>query len=395
MTLMASTVFVSTEFRFQRTPDGRVWTDISNDHDHWVDRFSAFDRVVMVARTRDVPVQPTGASELTGPRLSVLGLPEYRTPLQFVRSLPKVARILSDPAMTTSTVIAELPGAAAILLLLATVARRRKFAVTVVGDPDAVFSEARVGGTFRAVYRLVFATSVRLACRHAVGAAYVADYLEQKYPPAPSAIVARWVSFIQIDDTPLLIDPTHSTVRRIVTVGSLEQPYKGIEDLLQAVSLLTARGHRIHLRIIGDGRLRTMLERNAASLGIGDATTFTGWVPYEVVKREMRQADLFVLASHTEGMPRALLEAMAQGVACVATRVGGIPEVLPEAALVDPRNSGHLAERIDTFLSDDGLRNTMAQRNLERVAVYRPESQRRKLTQFYRAVEAAVDAKSA
>ncbi len=387
---MGSTAVVSTEFRFQRTPDGRVWTQLSNGHDHWVSRFAAFDHITMVVRVAEVPTPPPGAFELTGPRVSVAVLPDYRTPFQLVRWLPSILKELRTPVLKTGTLIAELPSSVSNLVLLATAMRRRPFAVTVVGDPDVVFSDARVGGALRAAYRVIFTVAVRLACRYAVGVAYVASCLEQKYPPSPEAVVVRHSSFIEVDDAGVPASHPGRSTKQVVTVGSLEQPYKGVADVLDATSLLLQRGYDLHLTVIGDGRLRPSLERKAKLLGLEHVTTFTGWLSGEMVRGQLQEADLFVLASHTEGMPRALLEAMAQGLPCVATRVGGIPDVLPEPALVDARAPDQLAERIGTFLSDPAFAGEMAGRNLDRVAAYRPGRQRQKLTDFYRAVHAAV-----
>ena len=77
-----------------------------------------------------------------------------------------------------------------------------------------------------------------------------------------------------------------------------------------------------------------------------------------------------MLASRTEGLPRALIEAMAAGLPCIGTRVGGIPELLDDEALVAPGDAEALAARIRAFLDDAGLFERQAARNLREASIY-------------------------
>src|SRR5439155_17216983 len=100
--------------------------------------------------------------------------------------------------------------------------------------------------------------------------------------------------------------------------------------------------------IIGDGPLRTSLERLAAELGLAQRVTFSGSLPHCEVKRQLRSAHLFLLPSVTasdgdmEGIPVALMEAMAAGLIAVSTYHSGIPELIEDGA------TGFLAPERDT-----------------------------------------------
>jgi sugar transferase (PEP-CTERM/EpsH1 system associated) len=123
------------------------------------------------------------------------------------------------------------------------------------------------------------------------------------------------------------------------TVGRLD-PIKDHRTLFEAVDLLLTEGIPVRLVIVGDGPERKALEADAQARGLlFQRTTFVGEIS-EVVS-ELNGFDVFVLSSLAEGMPNALLEAMSVGLACVATRAGGNPE------LIQDESSGLLFEASD------------------------------------------------
>ncbi|MFP4104504.1 MAG: glycosyltransferase [Phycisphaerae bacterium] len=109
------------------------------------------------------------------------------------------------------------------------------------------------------------------------------------------------------------------------TVGNL-RPVKNQIMLLDACSRLRNEGFDLELRIAGEGELRNELTRRAAERGFDQRLHLPGHV--RTIPEFLRELDLFVLPSDSEQNPNALLEAMATGLPCVATRVGGVPELL-------------------------------------------------------------------
>jgi len=131
----------------------------------------------------------------------------------------------------------------------------------------------------------------------------------------------------------------------IGAVGRLT-PVKGLEHLLRAARILLRRQCRVQVAIIGDGGLRGALEQQARDLGIAENIVFLGH--REDTQELMFALDIFALPSLSEGIPMALLEAMAAGRAVVASRVGGIPEVVRDGAegfLIEPRDEQGFADK--------------------------------------------------
>jgi len=149
--------------------------------------------------------------------------------------------------------------------------------------------------------------------------------------------------------------PAHDGAPRLLTVGALAEK-KGHAHLLDALADLRDRsGVEALLYIVGDGELRGALERHAQRLGVDGQVRFCGELPKQRVAELMREADLFVLPSLHETFGCVLIEALASGLPAVATRVGGVPEVLePEAGtLVAPGDPAALADAINATLARD------------------------------------------
>jgi glycosyltransferase involved in cell wall biosynthesis len=144
---------------------------------------------------------------------------------------------------------------------------------------------------------------------------------------------------------------------QVVSVGRLAAP-KDFPTLIAAVARLPEG--RAHLRLFGDGPLRGELEAQTSALGIGAAVDFAGEVPD--ARPHLEDAEVFVLASLSEGMPVSVLEAMAAGLPVVASAVPGLEEVVLEGEtgfLTPPGDSAALAARLGQLVDDPSLRRAL------------------------------------
>jgi glycosyltransferase involved in cell wall biosynthesis len=157
--------------------------------------------------------------------------------------------------------------------------------------------------------------------------------------------------------------------------------------LIEAVAQLTAWKLNVQVALVGDGRLRTEFEGLSRSRGVNHCVEFLGHVPPgQPVRSHLDRADVFVLPSRTEGLPRALIEAMARGLPCVGSRVGGIPELLDETELVPPDNAAQLAETLRDLILDPARRARLAEANLRKARAFHVDIMRARRREFYFAV---------
>jgi glycosyltransferase involved in cell wall biosynthesis len=158
----------------------------------------------------------------------------------------------------------------------------------------------------------------------------------------------------------------HDTM--LISVGRLDK-LKGHSTLIEAFTLLATRRANIRLVLIGDGAEHAALAAQVAASRLADRIRFVGGVA-DVVPY-LRAADLFVLASNTEGTPGAVLEAMAVALPVVATSVGGTPEAVVHGEtgiLVPPRDPPAFAAAIDRLLDNPDEARRMGERARLRVA---------------------------
>lgn len=167
------------------------------------------------------------------------------------------------------------------------------------------------------------------------------DYNQQKSPPTLTAII----------------------------IGSLI-PRKSVATAISAIAAMP-ENLRPHLRIIGDGEELADLSGHAKSLGVSNVVHFMGSVPPDKVLGCLKQADIFLLCSLSEGRPNVLLEAMASALPIIATDISGVRELIEDnkqGLLFPPRNHLMLSEKLVTLCSSPALRKSLSEASRKKVS---------------------------
>jgi len=184
--------------------------------------------------------------------------------------------------------------------------------------------------------------------------------------------------------------PAAAGVPILLSVGRLSRE-KGHVDLLRALAKLREANQPFHLVIVGEGADRKLIETERQRLGLDAHVTLLGL--RHQVQPYYALADIAVIPSRSEGSPNVLLEAMIAARPIVATRVGGIPEIVTHedaALLVPSRDPEAMARALARMLGDLSLRERLARRAFEVACTsYSPEAYRRSLVQLYQRVLSA------
>lgn len=154
---------------------------------------------------------------------------------------------------------------------------------------------------------------------------------------------------------------------RILCIGTLHE-VKGQRYLVEACAMLAARGLAFACRLVGDGPDQPALARQVERAGLNGRVRLLGALTQDEVREELRRAHVVAAPSvptrdgRREGIPVALMEAMASGVPVVASRISGIPELVEDAEsglLVEPRDVEGLSAALERLLRDEDLRRRL------------------------------------
>jgi glycosyltransferase involved in cell wall biosynthesis len=374
------TITVCTDARFGRDVAGR-WAsvDAAMGTEAW-SVYTADGRAHLVARA---DTRPASARHPLSGDIDLSPLPYYVGGAGLVRTLPRLVPAVVRAVAGADTLVLRLPGVVGLLAAAAAVVLRRRYAAEVIGDPEQVLATGALGAPARRAAGPV-GTVMRWAVRRATAVHYVTEStLQRAYPPA-AGVPTVGVSNVKLTADAFAAAPRTwpAGAMRVVTIGSQEQLYKGHDVLLRALRLLVDQGLPVSGVFVGGGRRHDELVALAGTLGLGDHVTFTGAVHSRTeIVALLDSAAVFALPSRTEGLPRALLEAMARALPAVGSAVGGIPELLDPDMLVPAGDHHALAAALSTVLCNAAMWEAQSARNLRvahRYELWRLEERVRK-----------------
>lgn len=376
----------ATESRLHRGPDGKIWSVSSND---WYDNLSpwlrTFDRFVLIARV-DENISSAGRP-VEGPRVDVAAVPNYKGPLQLALRYGQVRRAVMAVCSDASAHYGgRFPGVLSGLVLRGALRLQAPVMAHVVGDPRAVLRSGVAGRIGQLVAGLA-GSKLRHELKKVDAAIYVSKYqLQAQYPLSSGRL---WIGR---SDVVLTAESFASSSRhykppirewRLVAVGSHEQMYKGHDLLISSLKRLRAKGLDVTIDIVGSGKYNSRLRQLAHAEGVAEHVHFYGHVasPREV-RKILDQADIFIMPSRTEGVPRALIEAMARGLPCLGSNVGAIPELLGPEFLFRGNDIDALTTAIEEAIERPDRLSEQSVKNMELARDVLAETSSEKLDDF-------------
>lgn len=381
-------VFIILNHCFYLSPDDMLWTkNPSVNYEFWTRYLDIFDNVTIIARAMPVKQSEPGWHKTTGLNVTGYLLPHFQGPESFIANYTEIRRNIKFVVtnVNSEAIIFRVPCSIG-TEIWKSLPIGKPYGLEVVTDPYDNFAPGAVKHPLRFFFRWLFTTNLRKQCQQASGVAYVTAHALQKRYPTQS--FSTHYSSIKLTSTKFKSQPHTYTIgnnaHSLITVGNQEHLYKAPDVLIKAVAICINNGLNLHLTLVGDGKHRVELEGLAQQLGISEKVTFTGHLCDSIdVQNKLDQADLFVLPSHQEGLPRAMIEAMARGLPCIGSTVGGIPELLAAENMVLPGNADALARKIEEVVTNPERMNQMAAENLDKAQEYHEERLRQRRNEFY------------
>ncbi|WP_404371445.1 glycosyltransferase [Kytococcus sedentarius] len=362
-------VTLFTEARFVVGMAGILSVDGANGDSQW-SRYSSLDTELNVAgRSTARDRGQSGGEPVTAAR--VIALPSYEGISGLLHTVPSLVRAIDDAVRRSDAVVCRVPGPIGTMAAASARLRGIPYATEMVGDPLDVLQSGAVGRVGELLAR-GSAMITRWVVRGASAARYVTrETLQRTYPPQPDA--GAWaIPNVRIPAETMRLEPRRAPhdIAVLIAVGSQETTYKGHDVAIRALATLRAWDVPARLVLVGGGRHHEELRVHAARCGVSDLVDFKGPLSRDAVWEELRRSDILVHPSRTEGLPRVVLEAMAQGLPVVATRVGGIPELLPDTCLVERDDDQEMAATVAGILGDKEMYSMLSQGSLTMVAGY-------------------------
>ena len=251
-------LLVTLDHRFERTPDGTIWTTGLNSYTFWQRYLAVFDRVRVAARIQDVG-KVGNRRRADGESVSFAPIPNYLGPWQYLPKASRIQRALRASLKPDDAVVMRVSSHLAGCLEPELRRTGHPYGLEVVNDPFDVFAPGSVDYRLRPVFRRWFTRQLRHQCKYATAVAYVTERaLQERYPCGGYSV---GMSDVEISGETLVQAPTTFTTHyssvelgkddavtthraaperrrrfHLITVASLAQPYKGVDVLLRAVA---------------------------------------------------------------------------------------------------------------------------------------------------------------
>lgn len=380
------------ELHFYRDRNGEYWSKRVVDY-KFLDRYlNVFERISICARVSQIEQNDGTMMKVSGPNVSFVDLPDTMGISETLPKLSIMKRILKKAIKEHDAIILRVPSMLTILLY---------HEIKKAGIPysaDVALSGTNMipkkGFIWDRANKLID-KRLKKICMEANGVSYVTEHvLQQAYPcramkePDNPDYFTGSFSTIELNDEDFFpcnwIENDKPDRFILVHCGYMDDDRKCHANVIRAVKKVIDRGFNVEIRFIGDGALRKSHEALASELGIADYCKFYGLITNkDKVLSELRKCHLFVFPTKAEGLPRSVLEAMAQGLPCISSPVDGVPELISDDCLVDWWDIDGYADKICEFLSDWSKMIQVGNRNYNKALEYHNDILKQKRRSFY------------
>jgi glycosyltransferase involved in cell wall biosynthesis len=383
------------EAHFTEGASGEISVEGPASYPFWCSYLETFQEVTVLARVAHTRESRLESVRANGPSVTFSALPDYVGPWEYMQNLKILRTKIRRAIAQSDAYILRVPGLVGRLAWQEIRRVKKPYALEVVGDPWDALGPGTWPSLFRPIFRRAGSRELKTMCRGAAAIHYVTEgALQRRYPAArgayttvfPNALMdSAFATSAILQERFGRIGPTRPV--RVGFIGSLAQMYKGPDALLRASSFCRLQGSNFELVMVGDGRYAEEMKGLARQLKIEDRTQFVPRLSSgKPVFDFLDSVDLFVMPSRAEGLPRAMLEAMARGCPCIGSNIGGIPELLAPDDLVPANDPKALARKIMEVTANPERMKAMSERNLARAKQFDPETLRAARRAFYQYV---------
>ena len=380
------------ELHFFKDQEGQYWSKKLVNYE-FLDRYlHVFENVTICARIAYIERADDSMMKVSGLRVDFVDLPDSKGINSTLKKFPKTRSIFKKALIEHDVLITRAP-TMLIMLLFGTIKRSGKpYSVDLALSGKNMISKE--GYLYNFVNNIVD-HRLKKICMDANGVSYVTEYvLQNSYPcraikePTNNKYFTGSFSTIEMNDQNYkkqdwkADEKPHKFI--ISHCGFMEDDRKCHAKVIYIVKKLVERNYNVEVKFIGDGSLKQDLVKYSEDLGIADRCHFIGLITdKQKLLDELHDSHLFVFPTKAEGLPRSVIEAMAQGLPCISSPVDGVVELLEPQFLIDWRKPDDYVEKVAYMFDNWELMIKQSKRNYNKALEYHNDSLKIKRYEFY------------
>lgn len=321
------------------------------------------DNIQFIGRQENNLNTTQNLSRVSSNNIAVNPIKFLKSKADFIIKRKNISQFLKKNIHSEDVVIVRLPSEIGYVALEYLKHKNIPYGIELVGDPwDSLWYHGSIMGKLMAYINKY---KVKKYIEESNNNIYVTKYyLQNRYPSEKNSYNA---SNVFINEVRSNYKPKNLPFKKVGLIGSLDTNYKGIETALKSMTLLNKD---IKLEIVGNGP-QEKWKQKIRKYNLSDRVSLIGALNRgKEIGDWFSTLDLYIQPSYTEGLPRALIEAMSNGVPCLGSDAGGIPELLPKTFIHRAKDYKKLAEHMSLTISDESLRDEMSKQNLTTASNY-------------------------
>jgi len=354
---------------------------------------NVFETVRLVLRTKIV-ASPEELSTfnilLDNSRIEVIEIPFFQGPKEYAKKYFSVQRVIKSSYRDCDIAILRLPSTIG-FKCLKYLKNKIPYAVEIVANPIELSNN-----TDNLLHKFLFKKMHNqqvIACKDAIGASYVTKSTLQKI--YPNNKINSYYSSIELPESFFVNERKIINKDKYILCHSalhINSDLKGHDTVIRVVEYITKKGYNVECRFAGHGVFVNKFKLLAESLGVLEKIKFAGLLNQQQLFDFYKESDIMVYPSSSEGLPRVMIEALATGLPCIASPVGGIPELIDKDLLFDKNDISGFGDKIIEMISNIDFYKKCNNEAFEKSLEYSKEKLTQKRSNFYSKLKEKVNA---
>lgn len=375
--------------------EGRYYAARQDNMDFYQRYLRVFDCLRLVTRCIVENTLKPGRVPLENEkRIEFWPIPEFHGPKQYAMEFINVGRALKGVTSGCDCAILRIPSTTAMRVGKQVMRNKLPYACEVVFDAEDGWKGAK--GLNRFAWRIID-SKMRKMCNNANGVSCVTEhYMQKHYYSIKKRSFSSFYSSLDLPQSFFGSERMFPIHRPIVIAHIANQIQfkgrKGHNELIATLRLLQDRGIDVVIRFAGKDYLNGINELNRLiqDFNLENRVSFVGYLNREELDKFLNEADIFVLPTRAEGLPRVIIEAMAKGLPCITTPVSGNPELVDERFLVPYDDVALLADRIEELATTPNLYECTSRINYRRSKNYESSLLQARRDDFYNKLKESI-----